>query len=95
MNLSNKKELVIKMLEQTIKDLNDPVQSVREDALRYMMKFDAYEVCRENEIDDGVAAKFFEITYKVASQDKGVRRQKAVRDGVKELRRTVIEGYRI
>ena len=79
------------MLEQTIKDLNDPVASVREDALRYMMKFDAYEVCRDN----GVAAKFFEITYKVASQDKGVRRQKAVTDGVKELRRTVIEGYRI
>ena len=79
MNLSNKKDLVIKMLEQTIKDLNDPVASVREDALRYMMKFDAYEVCRG----------------KVASQDKGVRRQKAVTDGVKELRRTVIEGYRI
>ena len=56
LNLSNKKELVIKMLEQTIRDLNDPVQSVREDALRYMMKFDAYEVCRDNGIDDGVAA---------------------------------------
>ena len=95
LNLSNKKELVIKMLEHTIKDLNDPIQSVREDALRYMMKFDAYEVCRDNGVDDGVAAKFFEITYKVASEDKGVRRQKAVMDGVKELRRTVIEGYRI
>ena len=95
LNLSNKKELVIKMLEQTIKDLNDPIQSVREDALRYMMKCDAYEVCRDNGVDDGVAAKFFEITYKVASEDKGVRRQKAVMDGVKELRRTVIEGYRI
>ena len=95
MNLSNKKELVIKMLEQTIRDLNDPVQSVREDALRYMMKFDAYEVCRDNGIDDGVAAKFFEITYRVASEDKGVRRQKAVMDGVKEVRRTGIEGYRI
>jgi len=83
------------MLEQTIKDLNDPIQSVREDALRYMMKFDAWDVCRENNVDEGVAAKFFEITYKVASEDKGIRRQKAVMDGVKELRRTVIEGYRI
>jgi|TARA_E500000318_G_C3512051_1_gene192741 putative component of toxin-antitoxin plasmid stabilization module len=83
------------MLEQTIKDLNDPIQSVREDALRYMMKFDAWDVCRDNNVDEGVAAKFFEITYKVASEDKGIRRQKAVMDGVKELRRTVIEGYRI
>ena len=83
------------MLEQTIKDLNDPIQSVREDALRYMMKFDAWDVCRDNNVDGGVAAKFFEITYKVASEDKGIRRQKAVMDGVKELRRTVIEGYRI
>ncbi len=83
------------MLEQTIKDLNDPIQSVREDALRYMMKFDAWDICRDNNVDEGVAAKFFEITYKVASEDKGIRRQKAVMDGVKELRRTVIEGYRI
>ena len=83
------------MLEQTIKDLNDPIQSEREDALRYMMKFDAWDVCRDNNVDEGVAAKFFEITYKVASEDKGIRRQKAVMDGVKELTRTVIEGYRI
>lgn len=86
--------LAIKMMEQTIKDLADKDQQVREDALLWLVKNEVWDVCDRFGISEVIASEFIRITYMVALEDTGVRRKKAANDGVKEFKRLIIEGCR-
>ena len=74
-----------------MRDLNHGDDEVRERALVYVVTTDVERLCDKNDLGPGVGAKYLEIIYRIASEDAGVRRKKAVIDGVRELREAIID----
>ena len=74
-----------------MRDLNHGDDGVREKALVYVVTTDVEGLCNKNDLGPGVGSKYLEIIYRIASEDVGVRRKKAVIDGVRELREAIID----
>ena len=74
-----------------MRDLNHGDDEVREKALVYVVTTDVERLCDKNDLGSGVGSKYLEIIYRIASEDAGVRRKKAVIDGVRELREAIID----
>ncbi len=74
-----------------MRDLNHGDDGVREKALVYVVTTDVEGLCNKNDLGPGVGSKYLEIIYRIASEDAGVRRKKAVIDGVRELREAIID----
>jgi hypothetical protein len=91
LSLSPEQKLLVKTLERAIRDLNDRDEEVRKRALVYVGTTDVERLCEKNELGPRVGSKYLEIIYKIASEDVGVRRKKAVIDGVRELREAIID----
>ena len=91
MSLLPEQKLLVKTLERAMRDLNHGDDEVRERALVYVVTTDVERLCDKNDLGPGVGSKYLEIIYKIASEDAGVRRKKAVIDGVRELREAIID----
>ena len=74
-----------------MRDLNHGDDGVREKALVYVVTTDVERLCDKNDLGPGVGSKYLDIIYRIASEDAGVRRKKAVIDGVRELREAIID----
>ena len=74
-----------------MRDLNHGDDEVLEKALVYVVTTDVERLCDKNDLGPGVGSKYLEIIYRIASEDAGVRRKKAVIDGVRELREAIID----
>ena len=91
MSLLPEQKLLVKTLERAMRDLNHGDDGVREKALVYVVTTDGEGLCNKNDLGPGVGSKYLEIIYRIASEDAGVRRKKAVIDGVRELREAIID----
>ena len=91
MSLLPEQKLLVKTLERAMRDLNHGDDGVREKALVYVVTTDVEGLCNKNDLGPGVGSKYLEIIYRIASEDAGVRRKKAVIDGVRELREAIID----
>ena len=78
--------LAQRVLEQTLLDMADKEEEIRSEAFRWLITIDQFDLWDEA----GVSKEdFIAISYTVAKADLGVRRTRAPRDAVENLREVI------
>jgi len=75
--------LAQRVLEQTLLDMADRNEEIRSEAFRWLVTIDQFDLWDEAGISK---EDFVSISYTVAKADLGVRRTRAARDAVENLR---------